>query len=590
MAEDLTITNEETTKPKRGRPAKKEAPVENEGVEKVTMRKVAKQVGEVTNSTDMVTYDDVQRQWRQIFSKYSNVGLDTIMAQYGASLTELNNPYVQNYRVKKINSAPMKLTRQEMEEALLNPESHEEQLRRVSMWLYYSNYIYQQVIQLNRNVPKYHYYYVPLYLEDKKDDKVKEDSIRIDKLLKKFNPQYVFKTIATQVASQGKCTYLCRGSFDKKHANYLVLQKLNQENVKITGFGSKQTFIVSFDMSIFMQPGYSIDQYPPFIKNAWKEMWEAGVIVEDKRGAKRINPKAKLPLGHILESRGSGSYFYWVQLPQDLAWTFSADASHPLQIPMEIGLDDDMNDLNSYRWLQSNLATKGTTALLTAEVELTKDAKAGSDATIISPDVILGYQDLFRQTVSEQYEIFIAPFKDFELHTFDNEPESLNIVYNHIKELMAASGLSGLLPITDKPSIASIKAQEALFAEKVNYLTKQFEAFINDYINNNYELNYEWTVKFWGDVFYERDDAKNMKELFINGATGILPKLLSAYDISVEDYKGSTEYLDLLGVKIKTDKQEEKNPVGRPKINDDEVENDDTEASKSAGNDVSDIK
>jgi hypothetical protein len=79
------------------------------------------------------------------------------------------------------------------------PEHHEDTLRSVSMGLYYTNYIYQNLIQLNRNTPKYNYYATPLYMDSGDKESLKKDSKKIDKILKSFNPQLTFKTIATQV-------------------------------------------------------------------------------------------------------------------------------------------------------------------------------------------------------------------------------------------------------------------------------------------------------------------------------------------------------------------------------------------------------
>ena len=62
-----------------------------------------------------------------------------------------------------------------------------------------------------------------------------------------------------------------------------------------------------------------------------------------------------------------------------------------MSFPDTIGLFSDLNDLGDYKWLQANLLSKGINSVLTAEVPTTKDAKPGSDSTIISPDTILGY-------------------------------------------------------------------------------------------------------------------------------------------------------------------------------------------------------
>lgn len=589
-----------TEEKKRGRPKKKESVLPNEEVDKVTMTQDAvtpsyelkeNGVGNVKSAPNKITLDAIQTRWKTIFGKYGSLGFETIYQTWGQNSAFANNPFLQNQRVKQILSNGKKLTKEELRLAMSDPEHSEESLRSVSMGLYYTNFIYQTLVQLNRHTPKYNYYATPLYVKDDSSNKkdIANDSMMVDKVLKKFNPQLTLKTIATQVYAEGKCSYLVRTSYSNKDVDFLLLQKLNSDMVKITGFGSKQHFIVSFNMAIFLEPAYSIDQYPEFIRQTWKEMMDLGIVVEDKRGKKKINPRAELPTGHILENNGI-TYMYWVKLPQDLCYTFYSDGAHPNAFPDAVGLFTDLNDLDDYRWLQGNLLSKGVNSVLTAEVPIVKDPKAGSDATVISPDTILGYSDFFASNISANIFPFFAPFADFDLHTLENQPESMNIIYSRVRDLIATSGNSALLSITDKPSIASVKAAEALQASKNDYLTKQFESFLNNVINENYNLKYNWRVVLHSDIFYWRDDSKMVKELVLQGATGLLPRLLSYYDQTLEDYKGSTIYLDALGIELETEDYEEKNPVGRPKIKDDDIVNDNTGISNDMGNNVSEIK
>lgn len=596
----------------RGRPKKKTTPITNEEQQQITMsssenssvsqaeinREIKNGVGVVKDVPEKITLDALQQRWRDVFKNYGSLGFDTLNRAWNDNVNFLNNPFLQNNRVKQINSPVKKLTKEEMQNAVDNPEYHEDTLRSVSMGLYYTNYIYQNLIQLNRNTPKYNYYATPLYTDGpnfNKDD-LRKDSKKVDKILKSFDPQLTFKTVATQVNAQGKCSYLVRTSYNKNDVDFLLLQKLNSEMVKITGFGSKQQFVASFNMIIFLEPAYDVSQYPKFIRDTWEEMINQEIIIEDKKTKrKKINPKAKIPRGHILEGRSDGTYMYWVRLPQDLCYTFYSDGSHPNAFPDTIGLFADLNDLADYRWLQGNLLSKGVNSVLTAEVPIIKDPKAGSDATVISPDTILGYQDFFAQNISANIFPFFAPFEKFELHTLENQPESMDIIYSRIRDLIATSGNSALLPITDKPSIASVKAAQSLQASKNDYLTRQFQSFLNNVINENFDLKYTWNVTLWGDVFFWRDDVKITKELVISGMHGLLPKLLSAQDQSLEDYKGSTIYMDALDIKIKTAqevKQElaNSNPVGRPKLSDTDIENDNTGTSNDQGNNVSEIK
>jgi len=360
-----------------GRPKKKEAVVDNENKEVITMSQkevpnvvVQNGVGIVKDVPENITANDIRARWNQVFQKFGSLGLENITSAWGNNKFMLNNPFIQNQRIKQINSPAMKLTKDELAEAMADPEGHEMSLRSASWGLYYSNYVYQTLLQLNRNTPKYLYYATPLYIDGVKPDDVKNDSIKVDKILKKFNPKLTFKTVATQVAVEGKCSYLVRTSYSKNDVDFMVLQKLNSNQVKLTGFGSKQQFIASFNMVIFLEPGYSVEQYPKFIQDAWKDMMDNGIVVEDKRGRKKINPKASLPQGHILEMMNDGQYLYWVQIPQDLCYTFYSDGSHPNAIPDAIGLFTDLNDLGDYRWLQGNLLSKGVNSILTAEVPL----------------------------------------------------------------------------------------------------------------------------------------------------------------------------------------------------------------------------
>ena len=566
-----------------------------------------------------VSLKAIQQRWATIFGKYASTGFDNLAGAWAMSWSQLNNPFLQNQRIKQINAKAQKVQSEDLQNALNNPENSEMTFQRISMWLYYTNYVYNILVKLNRDTPLFNYYYIPEYVDSKdmSTEAFKKESQKVDKILKAFNPNLTLKTITTQVSLEGKSSYLPRTSYDKNDVNFFVMQKLNTDMVKLIGFGSKQQFTIAFNMAIFLQPAYDVSQYPQFIQDVWNQMLETGIVVVDqKTKKKRISPKAKLPDGHILESNGE-NYMYWVRLPQDLCYTFYSDGAHPNMFPDTIGLFNDLNELDDYRWLQANLLSKGVNSVLTAQVPVIKDAKAGSDATVITPDTILGYQDYFAGNVSSNILAFFAPFNDFKLHTIDSQPEALDVVYDRTRDLIATSGNSALMAITDKPSIASVKAAQAIQAARVDYLTKQYENFLNEVINNCFDLKYTWKISLWGDIFNHREDLKQLKELVLSGLEGFIPKLLSAMGYTMEDYKTSCDLLKAWNIKVekvltqenleeqakqgrmearqkaKEDKEETeglKNGVGRDAIPDDEVENDATAAARDSGTNVSDIK
>lgn len=607
---------------RRGRPKKQveEPIVKNEEKKMVTMTE-SSDVEQQKYRDIQISEQMVQQRWASVFKEYADTGYSNIVSAWNQAWSQLNNPFVQNYRIKQANSKPRKVQQEELQQALANPENSELTLQSLSMYLYYTNYVYNILVKLNRDTPLYKWYVTPIDAseDDTKTDAFKKESKKVDQIIKKFKPSLTLRTVTTQVSLEGKSSYLPRISYDKDTVNFFVLQKLNPDMVKLTSFGSKQQFGASFNMVIFLQPAYDVSQYPKFIQDAWEEMLATGVVTMDKKGKVKFNPRAKLPAGHILENK-NGNYMYWVPLPQDLCYTFYFDGSHANMFPDFLGLFDDLSDLDNYKWLQASLLSKGVNSILTAEIPLVKDAKAGQDSTAVSVDTAMGFQDLFAQNVSGNIMPFFAPLQEFELHTLENQPEAMDIIYDRTRDLVATSGNAALMSITDKPSIASVKAQQMIQAARVDYLTRQYENFLNEMLENNFGLKYKWEVHLWGDIFNIREDIKILREQVISGLEGFLPKLLSANDMSIEDYVASQNYLKAYDIKVikvndtemteKAQKQaltvaktkttttttksssesDIKNSVGRPKLSDSEIENDNTAASADAGTNVSDIK
>lgn len=583
-----------TESKKRGRPKKIIVPEQ----ENVIVNEHKK---EIKMSTEEITMEDVHQRWQEIFSNYNSLGINNIMEAWGSVGINSYNPFLENQRIKRATSPATKTSKKDLQDATLDPMNHEDVFRKTSINLYLTNYIYNLLVNTNRNVPKYYYYYYPKFLntQSKKDDIIKEGQI-IDKALNSFNPQLTLKTISTQVYLEGKSSYLVRESHNKDDVEFFVVQKLDSDMVKLTGWGSTQRFRTSFNMMVLLQPGYSSELYPEFIQKVWKEMNSSGFISTTTDGRKEVNLKAKIPSDHTFEVKND-TYMYWVELPQDLCYTFYSDGATAISAPDAIGLFSDFNDLGDYRWLQASLLSKGVNSVITAEVPFDKNAKGGTDATIISPDVVLGYQKYFSNTVSGNIFPFFAPFTNFDMHNIENQPEAMDILYNRTRDLIATSGNAALLPITDKPSIASVKAAESLQASKNEYLTSQFESFLNNVINSVFGFKNKWKITLWGDTFYAKDEIKQLQSLIKDGYSSLIPRLLSAYNISLNDYSSIEKYLKFLGIEIKSqqDKQKEEDQndktisngeKGRNPIADEDIENDNTAISKDMGNNVSEIK
>ena len=590
----------EEVKKRRGRPPKKKISEEtrniNEQKEQITMAH--------STEPESITINQVQSAWVNVLQRYGG-NITKGMMKQAVNNAMLSNPFIQNQRVKNLNGQGSIKTKEQIQQALQSPANNEQMLREISNHLYFTNFVYNNLLRLEREIPLYNYYATPQYVdkEQMQKDSFKKEMRFVNKALEAFDPQLTFKTINMQVQLEGKCSYLVRKSYDyPKQVNYFLLEKLLPNEIKITGLGSKQKYIVSFNMMVFMNPMYDVSQYPSYIGEIWEEMQQNGIITTNsKTNQLQFNPKATVSPNHILEYVNN-TYYYWVELNQDDCFTFGQDLATPMCFPTTVGLFLDLKELDDYRWLMGSLMSKGVTSILTGEVPLERDAKAGSDATVVTPDLIQFYDSMFSKTVSANVMTYFAPFKNFELHNIDSQPNNMDIVYNRLRDLVATSGNAALLSINDKPSIAMTKATQAISASRVNYLTLQFQQFLNNVINNQFELIHQYKITLWGDIFDTSGSLKMAKELLQNGVTSMLPRVLSAFNQSIEDMKTINDYIEVSGVVIYARNQETNEnqeniaqenvtqEVGRSQIEEIDIENDSTAASRDSGNNVSDIK
>lgn len=581
-------------KRKVGRPPKNKPvdPVVNEQVERIRMTE--------DKDDKKIVLTDIQQKWREILHTYSDRGLSMTQISSALSNAMLNNPFLQNQRLRRISSNASAKSKTDLQKALQSPQRNEQLFREESLFLSFTNYVYHSLLNLYRDIPLYNYYYTPKYVakKDMQGDNFKKESKKVDKILKAFKVKQTFKKINKATQVEGKTTWLLRRSMQNNgDIDFFVLQKLDSDMVKLTSIGSDQNFICSFNFMIFLNPMYSLDFYPPIFKEIFQELLDNGVIIEDSKGNLRFSPQAlalaqnegKLTYDGTFEN-SNNNYLYWVQLPQTLAWTFSQDESHVNAFPDTIGLFMDLSELDGYRWIQSSILSNVVSSILTAEVPYIKDAQAGSDASVFSPDSIIGFENLFKQNVSNMVLPFFAPFENYKLFTIENQPENLNIIYSRLRDLVATSGTSSLLGITEKPTVAMTVAAKQLAAAHCDYLTRQFENFLNYAVNNEFNLKYDWKITLWGDIYHWRDDVKIAKELLSGGVKSVLPKILSAEDMSLEDCICTSDYIDSLGIQFNTKEEQINNPVGRPTLDDDQVQNDNTAVSKDAGNNVSENK
>jgi len=604
---------------KGGRP-KKQIPITEQ--EQPQDSKLLMTAGETGNKVE-----NIMQSCTNFFDKFlGNVDGTSV---FGQSIYSLNqyNPFLQNTRLKMLAGLPIEMDKASIINALKNPQFHEEDIRGAAASLSSSQYLYYKILRQAGDIPLMKYVKYPPLLErsEYKTDRFKNDDDFVDQWLEKFDVVNTFKRIAIEVKREGKPSYLLRSHVTKKGGkkvvDYAALQKLPPQFVKLTAIG-EHGFVASFNLMVFMNPAFSPAQYPAFIQRVWNDIITNEVAIHDeKRGGYRLDvAKASTYVfkdedgnsyDTLIEKTEKRTYMFWVQMPQDLCYTFCSDNSTATAAPDTAGLFLDLQELTDYSVLAGLIASTPLTSLLTGEIELIPNPSTGRDQTAMNPETVLKFQNLFNSMTSTNTEAFFAPLKNLKLQSLNNVPNSSEIKTKAISDFISVAGEGGNIVATDKPSIAQVKTANMLSAAQYDFVVKQFRAALNNIVQECIDTDYKWKIDIFGDIFSEQNEKKFLKEMVAAGMKGFMPKLLAYEDMTVKDAKAVDYYLGAIGfyenlttltqessAKLNATKTTDSGEtetglpkqVGRPALDDDEIESDETAASREKGSNTSENK
>lgn len=625
MAED---TNKSVAK-KPGRP--KKAPVVNTEVNEQS-------VDRLQMEEDKVTIETLNNQWKKVYANLSESshGVSGVVTTVMDKWNKLN-PFLQNQRIKNLYTQAKAYGKADISEFLANPGNNERPLRSLSWANSSSQQIYYNILRRSCDIPLYNWYVIPDLMESDSDyngEVFQNEDKLVQEWLETFDVQNTFKTIALEVKREGKSSYLLRNKISgvgkSKTVDFCTLQKMPTDWIKITGKGSLG-YTISFNMMYFLNIANSPSFFGEFIEAAWNDMIYNGIVTLPEGSQKyEFHPEAVIKVNEdktikeytfsyegitvkpiiesITEGIGRGRnqrYMFWLQMPYDICYTFGSDNSHPWMAPDTMGLMLKMQELTDYCQLAGLIASTPLTAVLTGEIEPIANPRAGKNESIFTPEVIQGMQDKFNAITSTNVEAFLWPAKNIKLQQLSADVNSSDIISTATSNFLESAGEGGLTIATEKPNVAQITAAKLLAASQQDYVTIQFQKVMNFILQHKIGLKLRWKIKIWGNIFTIENEKKYLKEIVANGNIALLPKLMSAEGISIRDTKALTSYVKsfkfyddfMTYTQLKASElasgesevvDEEGNPVGRPPIDDGDVENENTAASKEAGSNTSD--
>ena len=622
---------QETKKEKKAKPGRPKKPVnEDKVVDETGQERLDMAQKNGTQETEEVTIELTTQEWRKTFNKIATLagdgsGLSTSVAKWNKL-----NPFLQNQRIKQLYTAAKTYNKQNIASFLSSPANHERELRGLGWANASSQQIYYNILRRAPDIPVYNYFIVPELLEGDgsyKDSTFTAENQLVEDWLQLFNIPNTFKTIAMEVKREGKSSYLLRNKFNGEGKNrtpgFCALQKMPTEWVKITGKG-QLGFTISFNMLYFLNIANTPSDFGDFMEKAWEDMINTGIVSTDEAGKRSFNADKARKYNfsyegntytssiEILASKGKQeNYLFWLRMPYDICYTFGSDNSHPWVAPDTMGLMLKLQELTDYGQLAGLIASTPLTAVLTGEIETIANPRAGKNESVYAPEVLEGYMTQFNQATSTNVEAWLWPAKNIKLQQLSADVNSSDILSEATQNFIETAGEGGLTIVTDKPNVAQINVAKQLAASQQRYVTLQFNNVMNFILQHKLGFKYKWRIEIWGDIFNLENDKKYLKEIVANGNVALLPKLMSAEGISMRDTKAITNYIKTLDFykdfmtysQLKSaelmQQQQERDAeltaaaagdkqVGRPKIAENDIDNENTRKSRDDGSDTSD--
>lgn len=492
------------------------------------------------------TFPEIFGKFRELSEKYGNMPFESMISAFATATGDkysINDPALQNRRVKGISSTPANYTKDEVAKMVQNPEGSEMPLRQVEHALEYSAYPMFHIRKVYQDLLTYHNYVAPQFLD--KDEAKRDAFWREWKLAEKLREAFDLKQnahmIVGQAIQEGKVFYTPRYRVDKTHnkVEHAFMQQLPSDWVKIVGFNNVSKYTIAFNMMYFAEPGTDVRQFgdlflPYVFEFADITGGEAPsglgktVVFGSKVNMAAYNARRESGgLRNVEAYYQNGRWFYWVTLPVDRVFTFEVDDVSRTVVSPFTGLFIDLIQLAQMESLQLELLQNPLVSILTGQIPYREDRDATtSDPYKLSNAGMNLFRALWYQMLTQNNTsgigLYMAPLENMEMHQLAEAPSAMDIVQQGYSDTMSKAGLSAILPVSDDPraGVAQISLSiESRFAEQIY---KQFERMFR-VILSKLNLSYDFRLKMFGSLATDKD----MEEKAQKGMTlGILPDTL----------------------------------------------------------------
>lgn len=520
------------------------------------------------NAGSYASYGEYFDAMRNLAAEYGSMPVENVFSAW-ARASAATNPFIQNRRVKRINTMPGDYGKDDIVGMLKNPDGNEQALREVAHGLEWTAYPYRKIRSTYQAINTYHYYHYPAYV-----DKPTEEMWREGRLLDKFNramtPDVWARQIVGQTVQEGKVAYVPRWDIDKPHnrVNYAFLQQIPSDWWKIVGLNSESKYTVMFDMMYFLAvPGSDWrqfgDLFVPFLEDFASVLVPSVTTIPKKGNGKKFvyanrdgrawgidmerfrklavnedGTKREIPGDPKLYNQ-NGVWAYWVTLPVEKAWVFEFDDTVKTVASPLAGLFLAFDQLSSYEDVQSEILKNPLISVVLGDIPYWNEKQTNtSDQYKLSPTGLDFFTALWYQMLNAANTsgigFFLAPAEHLHLETMQEAPNATNISTAGYAYAIQKSGLSGLIPINSDPRAGAVNLSATLEENAVFPIYRQMERMMES-IYRQIGTRTEFRFKMFGGFLSDKEDMETARQGMASGLLTETMRYLALRGLSLWD-------------------------------------------------------
>jgi hypothetical protein len=434
------------------------------------------------------------------------------------------NPQLVNSRLKDITLSPQKATLDKINEALDDPKNSEQELIGYSQWLELNSLLYKRLLLYFAGLMSFDWTYVCSNIKDIKEYEspaYKKDLQVVQDFFDKLDVKDAFK-IAMREMMRNEAFFGILRDDGKKY----VIQELPQDRCEIVGrfdFG----LLFDFDLMLFLQPGTSIEFYPPIFRKMYDEAFEDGRI--------KYNPTASL------NSR-TGSYVYWTQTsPVDGFVCFKLFPEIGARIPMLSPFMPDAVIQPLIRVLQMDSYIADASKIIAGQVPFLDNVKGANvkDSLALDPSTLGKFLALMKSALPNAIKTVAAPLDDIKGIEFKGNTDLYD---SFLSTAAASSGInSRLLYSKDRQNTLETKISVHVDTNVLRPVYAQFSNMLEYWINQRTK-KYKFKFNFEGfETGIDREERLKVATTMADSGIVLEQRFAAALGLSPFDFRRQLE-------------------------------------------------